>query len=87
MKVKIGDTVYDPNVQPILFILSEQDKVNISMMLSTSMKYCCYPENYTAEQIREFMEIGENYDLIPVANTDVLRKDSDIETKSETENQ
>jgi len=60
MKVKIGDTIYDAEDQPIMVILSDKDKENISNMLEANTKYCCYPSvGHTEEEIDEFMKIEE----------------------------
>ena len=57
MKVKIGDKIYDPEDQPIMFILTDKDKENIRNMLPDNCKYCCYPNSgYTEEEIEEFMK-------------------------------
>lgn len=45
MKVKVGNKVYDPNVEPVMIILTEQDKINISNMAPEATKYCVYPDN------------------------------------------
>ena len=55
MKVKIGNTLYDSKDQPIMVILSEQDKENIKNMMSEMHKYCCYPDNMKIEDIYKFM--------------------------------
>lgn len=44
MKVKIGDIIYDSEDQPILLILTDADKKNISGMVTTAHKYCSYPD-------------------------------------------
>lgn len=60
MKVKIGDKIYDPEEQPIMIILTEQDKKNIQNMLPEVTKYCVYSkDNYTVEEIESFMKEGE----------------------------
>ena len=57
MKVKIGDKIYDTEVQPIMIILSDKDKENISNMEATT-KYCGYPnEGWSEEEIIEFMKM------------------------------
>lgn len=57
MKVKIGDKIYDANQEPIMLILTESDKENISSMDDVCMKYCVYPdEGYTEEEIKDFMK-------------------------------
>ena len=57
MKVKIGNTIIDSEDEPIMLILSAQDKVNINAMLTDASKYCSFDgDMYTQEQIKEFME-------------------------------
>ncbi len=56
MKVKIGNTIYDSKDQPIMVILSKQDKENINNMNEQAHKYCSYPDEIPKEQIIEFMK-------------------------------
>lgn len=46
MKVKIGDTIHDSAEEPIMIILSKQDKVNINNMFPDKFKYASYPEAF-----------------------------------------
>lgn len=57
MKVKIGDQVYDSNEQPVLLILSDQDKENIANMHPDAHKYCVFPESVDENTVREFMKV------------------------------
>ncbi len=57
MKVKIGNTVYDSLVEPIMLVLSDEDKFNISHMDTKATKYLSYPESMTKEEAREFMKL------------------------------
>ncbi len=57
MKVKIGDQVFDSNEQPILLILSDQDKENIASMAPEAHKYCSFPSDSNVDAIREFMKV------------------------------
>jgi hypothetical protein len=59
MKVKIGNTTYDSSDEPIMLIMNEQDKFNISHMHPDATKYCSYPEEINKETIYEFMGITE----------------------------
>jgi len=57
MKVKIGEKIYDTEHQPIMIILSDNDKLNISNM-KYQTRYCAYPADlYSKEEIEKFMEI------------------------------
>ena len=55
MKVKIGNTIYDSNEEPIMLLLEEEDKSNISNM-GEQTKYCSYPTNMETEDIIQFMK-------------------------------
>lgn len=61
MKVKVGDKTYDANTEPIMIILSLDEKEQISNMAPDATKYCVYPNtdewtrnNY--EKIKAWME-------------------------------
>jgi hypothetical protein len=56
MKVKVGDKIYDSESEPIMVILSESDKENISNMLPEATKYCSFPDKIPLEIIKEFMK-------------------------------
>ena len=56
MKIKIGSKIYDSEDQPIMVILSAQDKVNINAMLTDATKYCIYDETkYSTSTILKWM--------------------------------
>ena len=55
MKVKIGNKIYDSNIEPIMIILSEEDKLNISNM-EEQRKYCSYPDDIDTEEVIKFMK-------------------------------
>jgi len=55
MKVKIGDTVYDAEDEPIMVILNDADKKNIAGMKHET-KYCCFPNDCTEDEVNEFMK-------------------------------
>jgi hypothetical protein len=60
MKVKIGDKIYDGNVEPICLILTEDDKQDIRKMTPKATRYCQYPdEGYSYEAICEWVEDAE----------------------------
>jgi hypothetical protein len=58
MIVKVGDKYYNSNKEPIMIILSEQDKKNIASMIGhKETKYCSYPDKgYMEKDIENFME-------------------------------
>ena len=70
MKIKIGEKIYTSKEQPIMIILSEEDKKNIAAMLPEARKYCEFVGNkeeaaegtkfYSEEEIRAWMkDIGD----------------------------
>ncbi len=59
MKVKIKDRIYDSEKEPVMIILSQQDKENICNMTHVAKKYCSYPDSIPAGEICEFMKIDE----------------------------
>jgi hypothetical protein len=60
MKVKINDTVYDANEVPIMLILSDQDKFNITHMAPEADRYAAYPDSleWSREQVSDWMDEG-----------------------------
>lgn len=57
MKVKVGDTIYSGDEQPIMVILTDADKYNITHMLTEATKYAEYPADvYSSEEIADWME-------------------------------
>lgn len=62
MKVKVGNKIFDGNKEPVMVILSDEDKQNIANMAPKANKYLCYPENgMTEEEAKEFMKVEEGY--------------------------
>lgn len=55
MKVKVGDTVYDSAVQPVMVILSDADKANIKHMPADATKYAAFPDQLDPERVRQWM--------------------------------
>ena len=57
MRVKVGNKVYDGENEPIMVILTDQDKENITNMHPECTKYCMHPveDQWTAEAIKEWM--------------------------------
>ena len=56
MKIKIGNKVYDSNTQPVMIILTDKDKDNISNMADWATKYCEYPDDMSIEEVKKWME-------------------------------
>ena len=44
MKVKIRNNIYDGEKEPVMVILSHQDKENIKNMAPDAFRYCAYPD-------------------------------------------
>jgi len=55
MKVKIGNKIFDSNIEPIMLILNSEEKVLISNM-GDQDKFCSFPDNISEEDIIEFMK-------------------------------
>ena len=56
MKVKVGEKIYDGEKEPVMVILTNQDKENIKNMIPGATKYCMYPEIISVEEIKKFMK-------------------------------
>jgi len=61
MKVKIRDITYDSNLEPILLILSDEDKFNITHMEPKAYYYCSYPSGTDPDAIRKWMEEANSH--------------------------
>lgn len=59
LKVKIGNKIISSEDEPIMLILTDQDKFNISHMHPSSYKYCSYPSNMTEEDVVQFMYLSK----------------------------
>lgn len=64
MKVKVGDKIYDGENEPVMVILSEGEKEQITKMSPEATKYCVYPftNEWTAndyEKIKNWMTVIE----------------------------
>lgn len=59
MRVKIGSKIYDSHDEPIMIILEEYNKEDISNMADEARKYCEFPDEYNEDEIKEFMRIDE----------------------------
>ena len=57
MKVKVGNRIYDGAKEPIMVILEEWDKGNISRMLPEDSKYCQFPDSMHPKDIEEWMSV------------------------------
>lgn len=62
MKVKIGNTIYNGEKEPVMIILSQEEKLQIANMHPDATKYCVYPDtkewiadNY--KKIKEWMKV------------------------------
>lgn len=56
MKVKVGNTIYDSNEQPIMVILTDADKRNITNMSPEATKYCEFPDSMDIVTVRAWMK-------------------------------
>jgi hypothetical protein len=58
VKVKVNDTIYDANEVPIMLILSDQDKFNISHMDPKANRYAAYPRDWSDKRASAWMDEG-----------------------------
>ena len=58
MKVKVGDRIYDSDLEPVMIILSDNDKKNIANMHPDATKYAVFPDNmlWTVEEMQTWMK-------------------------------
>lgn len=54
MKVKIGDKIIDSNDEPIMIILSEEEKSLLSSM-GSARQFCSYPDSMDIRAVQDFM--------------------------------
>jgi hypothetical protein len=57
MKVKIGEAIYDSEAEPIMLILSAEEKGHIANMAEWATKYCSAPENMNPKELERFMQV------------------------------
>lgn len=55
MKVKVGSHLYDSEYEPIMVILSDKDKENISKMTQNSCKYICAPADMEEGELKKWI--------------------------------
>jgi hypothetical protein len=55
MKVKVGATTYDAEIEPVMVILTDRDKALIAAMAPEAHRYCAYPEGMDPGTIRRWM--------------------------------
>lgn len=68
MRVKIGDTIYDSEKEPLMVILSNADKKNIGNMVSEASRYACFPDGFgDTQKMRGWMsgdwELSKGFSL------------------------
>ena len=57
MKVKVGDTIFVSDNQPIMVILTDDDKSNIANMDPDCTKYATFQDDWgTQKQMLEWMD-------------------------------
>ena len=56
MKVFIGDQVFDSSEEPVLVILTDQEKEVLSRMKWNEHKYCSFPSNMSELEMRAWMQ-------------------------------
>ncbi|HUS51506.1 MAG TPA: hypothetical protein VMZ91_15155 [Candidatus Paceibacterota bacterium] len=66
MKVKIGERIYDSNDEPIMLILDETDKKNISNMHDDKFKFISHPKEMEPEVVRDWIDRIKYKEEFPV---------------------
>ena len=56
MIVKIGNTYHHSTEQPILLILSKDEKSHIANMAKDKKKYLSFPDDYSIDKAKEILE-------------------------------
>ena len=57
MKIKIGTKIYDSEKEPIMLILTDQDKRNIKNMHPSANRFCSFPNSVDNKEIETFMDV------------------------------
>ena len=57
MLVKIKDQIYNADNEPIMLILTAQDRLNIIGMNPNASYFCVYPNETSPEEIDAFMKL------------------------------
>ena len=53
MKVKIGDKFYDAEEQPVMIIMTPDDKFSLAYKASEATMYAVFPDNWGTQQEQE----------------------------------
>ncbi len=57
MQVRIGDTLYDADKQPIMLVLSDLDRQQIAAMPAGLHRFCVFPaDKFDKDTIQQWME-------------------------------
>jgi hypothetical protein len=56
MKVKIGNKIYDAETEPVMLILTDQDKGLISSMSKSCSKYLAFPDYLSKDFVSDWAE-------------------------------
>jgi hypothetical protein len=59
MKVKVGNNIYDASEEPIMIILTDQDKENIFNMSPMCNKYAAAPDTMDEKSFDKWMNADE----------------------------
>jgi hypothetical protein len=55
MKVKVGDRIYDSSKEPVMVILTPEDKAKIAAMDSEATKYVSFPDSMKEKAVKKWM--------------------------------
>lgn len=59
MKVKVRDTVYDGELEPVMLILTPADKECLAKMRPEATRYCSFPRGTDVKWVEKWMEAIE----------------------------
>ncbi len=59
MKVKVGNKIYDSNEEPIMIILDDIDKENISKMQKDKYKFISYPSKMKVDEVKNWIKTDD----------------------------
>ncbi len=55
MKVKVGNTIFDGEVEPVMVIMTDKDKENIANMAEGATKYASAPDDFDKDDFEAWM--------------------------------
>lgn len=79
MMVKVGDIIYDAEEEPIMIIMTDEDKDNISNMAPDAHKYCVYPDGIDEDEIKAWMDTTDLEEFLKSLEEEDLELEFDLD--------